>query len=98
MGMAWLHSRRKVVLRGHLERAIAAVVKSQCEGFVDVLIERVKPQSRSAPNWTVRGIRFGKADREKSRKVVGTVVEEMQREFDLSDQDEAREPVPANGC
>jgi hypothetical protein len=60
---------------GHLERAIAAAVKSQCEGFVGVLLERIKPQSRSAPNWAIRGIRFGKADREKSRKALGTVME-----------------------
>jgi hypothetical protein len=62
-----------------------------------VLLERVKSQSRSAPNWAIRGIRFGKADREKSRNVLGTVVEEMQREFELADHNEAAEAVPADG-
>jgi hypothetical protein len=35
-------------------------------------------------------VRFGKADRDKSGKVLATVVERMQREFSLTDdQDDA---------
>jgi hypothetical protein len=87
--MAWLPSKRTVVSRGRLERAIAAAVKSQCEGFAGVLIERIKPQSRSGANWTIRGIKFGTADRDKSRRVLSTVVEQMQHEFDLDDHNSA---------
>ena len=47
-------------------------------------------KSRTDPNWAVRGVRFGKADRDKSGKVLATVVEQMQREFSLTDdQDDA---------
>ena len=87
--MAWLPSKRTVVSRGRLERAIADAVKSQCEGFAGVLIERIKPQSRTDANWTIKGVRFGTADRDKSRKVLGTIVEQMQREFDLDDHNSA---------
>jgi hypothetical protein len=87
--MAWLPSKRTVLSRRCLERAIAAAVKSQCEGFAGVLIERIKPQSPSSANWTVRGIKFGTADRDKSRKVLGAIVERMQREFDLADDNTA---------
>ncbi len=67
--MASLSSKR-FVSREDLARAITAAVKSQCEGFVGVLIERVRPQTRSGANWTTKGIKFGTADRDKSRKVL----------------------------
>jgi hypothetical protein len=86
--------KRSAVSRKHLESAITKVVKSlDCEAFVGVIIQRIEPKSRSDPNWAVRGVRFGKADRDKSGKVLATVVERMQHEFSLTDdQDE----VPAN--
>ncbi len=76
---------RNLVSREDLERAITAAVKAQCEGFVGVLIKRIRPEKRSGANWMTRGIKFGTADRDKSNKVLSTVVEQMQREFDLSD-------------
>ena len=87
--------KRSVVSRKHLESAVTKVVKSvlDCEAFVGVIIQRIEPKSRTDPNWAVRGVRFGKADRDKSGKVLATVVERMQREFSLTDdQDDA----PAN--
>jgi hypothetical protein len=72
--------------------AVTKVVKSalDCEAFVGVIIQRIEPKSRTDPNWAVRGVRFGKADRDKSGKVLATVVEQMQREFSLTDdQDDA---------
>jgi hypothetical protein len=80
------------VSRKQLESAITKVVKSvlDCEAFVGVIIQRIEPKSSTDPNWAVRGVRFGKADRDKSGKVLATVVERMQREFSLTDdQDDA---------
>jgi hypothetical protein len=85
-------SLRSAVSRKHLESAITKVVKSvlDCEAFVGVIIQRIEPKSSTDPNWAVRGVRFGKADRDKSGKVLATVVERMQREFSLTDdQDDA---------
>ena len=79
--------KRSVVSRKHLESAVTKVVKSvlDCEAFVGVIIQRKEPKSSTDPNWAVRGVRFGKADRDKSGKVLATVVERMQREFSLTD-------------
>ena len=84
--------KRSAVSRKRLESAVTEAVKSalDCEAFVGVIIQRVEPKSRTDPNWAVRGVRFGKADRDKSGKVLATVVEQMQREFSLTDdQDDA---------
>ena len=86
--------KRSAVSRKHLESAVTEAVKSvlDCEAFVGVIIQRIEPKSRTDPNWAVRGVRFGKADRDKSGKVLATVVEQMQREFSLThDQDDAPE-------
>ena len=87
--------KRSAVSRKHLESEVVKVVKSvlDCEAFVGVIIQRIEPKSRTDPNWAVRGVRFDKADRDKSGKVLATVVERMQHEFSLTDdQDDA----PAN--
>ena len=71
-----------------LQSAITEAVKDAepaCETFVGVIVQRIKPKSRFAANWALRGVKFGRADREKAYKAVTTVVERMQREFRLSD-------------
>ena len=79
--------KRSAVSRTRLESAVTEAVKSalDCEAFVGVIIQRIEPKSRTDPNWAVRGVRFGKADRDKSGQVLATVVEQMQREFSLTD-------------
>lgn len=83
--------KRSAVSRKRLESVTEAVKSAlDCEAFVGVIIQRIEPKSRTDPNWAVRGVRFGKADRDKSGKVLATVVEQMQREFSLTDdQDDA---------
>lgn len=79
--------KRIAVSREHLESEITEAVRkfeAGCEGFVGVIIERLEPKSHTDPNWAIRGVRFGTADREKAAKVLATVVERMQREFPLA--------------
>jgi hypothetical protein len=82
------------VPRKILELAIAAAVKNtdpQCEPFVGVLIEHHAPKSREDANWAIKGIRFGRADRDKCSVVLAFVVKKMQGEFELQqDQDGER--------
>jgi hypothetical protein len=71
-----------------LQSAITQAVKEAgpaCETFVGVIVQRITPKSRFDTNWAVKGVKFGKADREKANQAVATVVERMQREFRLSD-------------
>ena len=87
--MAWIprskSHKRIAITRERLESAITEVVKSHYDAFVGVIVQPVQPKSRSDPNWVVMGVRFGKADREKSGKLLAAVVERMQREFALVD-------------
>jgi hypothetical protein len=85
-------SHRKRVPRKILELAIAAAVKNtdpQCEPFV-VLIEHRAPKSREYANWAIKGIRFGRADRDKCRVVLAFVVKKIKGEFELQ-QDQGGE-------
>jgi hypothetical protein len=79
---------RSLIGSTQLEWAITEAVKKQgagCEAIVGVIVQRTRPQSRFDANWAVRGVKFGKSDRDKANEAVATIVERMQREFRLSD-------------
>jgi hypothetical protein len=71
-----------------LEVAIATAVKRsdpRCEPFIGVVIERRTPKSRDEANWAVRGIKFGKAERQNCNAALSVIVERLKREFEVSD-------------
>jgi hypothetical protein len=71
-----------------LEVAIATAVKSsdpRCEPFIGVFIERRTPKSRDDANWAVKGIKFGKAERQNCNAALSVIVERLKREFEISD-------------
>jgi hypothetical protein len=55
-----------------------------CEDFVGVVVRPKTPKSRSEPNWDVRGIKFGKADRIIVSEALAKVVARLQQEFRLT--------------
>jgi hypothetical protein len=72
-----------------LEQAISEAVRqsaSSCKDFVGVIIKHARPKTRSAPNWAIRGIRFGRSDRQKAGQAIAAIVSRMQSEFKLSQQ------------
>ena len=90
--MAWLPKKqssddRSSVSRDRLQSAITEAVKQadpDCEAFVGVIVQRETPKARLDANWALKGVRFGRADRDKSSKALTTIVERMQREFVLA--------------
>jgi hypothetical protein len=71
-----------------LEVAIATAVKSsdpRCEPFIGVFIERRTPKSRDDANWAVKGVKFGKAERQNCNAALSVIVERLKREFEISD-------------
>ena len=68
-----------------LESVIGQALKAApgCEGFIGVLVRPKKPESDPDPNWEVRGLRFGNADREIVNEALATVVARLQQEFQL---------------
>ena len=79
---------RRPISGAELQAAITEAVKQSgpdCEAFIDVIVGRVKPESRIDPNWDIKGVRFGGCDRGKAGQVIAVIVERMQREFRLED-------------
>ena len=79
---------RQPIKSALLELAIATAVKNadpSCENFIGVFIKRAPPKSRSDANWAVRGVKFGKAEREPCNAALSVIVERLKREFEISD-------------
>jgi hypothetical protein len=76
---------KSLIVSETLQSAITRAVRRAEPAFVDVIVQRITPKSRFDTNWALRGVKFGKANREKADKAITTVVERMQREFRLSD-------------
>ena len=86
---------RSSVSRDRLQSAITEAVKKadpDCEAFVGVIVQRETPKARLDANWAIRGVRFGKADRDKCSKALTTIVERMQREFVLAPHGSSDKP------
>jgi putative SOS response-associated peptidase YedK len=82
------HDDRVLIAVPELELAITEAVKKTepgCDDFVGVIVQKTTPKSRFDANWALRGVQFGRANRERTNEAIATVVERMQREFRLSD-------------
>jgi hypothetical protein len=84
----WWHTDQRVPMAiPDLELAIADAVKKAspgCEDFVSVIVEHTTPKARLGPDWDVRGVRYGKADRRMVDEALSTVVKRMQQEIRLN--------------
>jgi hypothetical protein len=81
-------SARKAMTIAELERALTDAVKAshpECEAFGAVFVERIAPPWPDAANWALKGVKFGKADRERCGGVLSDLVAERQLEFDVSE-------------
>ena len=82
---------RKPITRAALEQSLADAVRSvapECQAFVGVIIERVVPETSVRSNWAVKGVRYGRADRDRCEAALGMCLREKQREYVLSDEHE----------
>jgi hypothetical protein len=79
---------RKPIARADLEQTLTEAVRTshpEFETFIGVIVERTAPASAGGANWTIRGVKYGKANRDRSGAVLSHCVEEAQQEFVLSD-------------
>jgi hypothetical protein len=51
---------------------------------VGIIVERASPASSAEANWAVKGVKYGKAKRERCDAALSVCVEEMQRQFEVS--------------
>jgi CspA family cold shock protein len=80
--------KRTWITRAALQSALVETVRAsdpQCEGLIEIIVERVVPGSPDGANWAVKGVKYGKAEREACRAAISKSVEESQREFEVSD-------------
>jgi hypothetical protein len=80
--------KRTWITRAALEAALAEAVRAsdpRCEGLIGIFIECVVPGSADGANWAVKGVKYGKAEREPCSAAVSKSAEEGQREFEVSD-------------
>lgn len=80
--------KRTSITRASLELAILETVRAsdpQCEGIVGVIVERIVPESPGAANWTVKGVKYGKAERSRCSAALTHCVDEGRLEFEISD-------------
>jgi hypothetical protein len=80
--------RRASITPAELELTIAEAVRKTapgCEDFIGVIVYYRAPKINLDPNWAVRGVKFGKADRKMVDEVLNSVVEQLQQEFRLID-------------
>ena len=62
----WRKDRRAQITPAELELTIAEAVRKNapgCGSFIGVIVHHKKPKQYRDPNWGVRGVKFGKADR-----------------------------------
>jgi hypothetical protein len=65
---------------------LAAAVKRSnpdCEPFVGVIVDRVAQNSLDDANWDVKGIKFGKSDREQCNSALSVIIQRLKSEFEL---------------
>jgi hypothetical protein len=71
-----------------LEQQLTEAVRTshaEFEGFVGLIIERVAAAPPGSVNWAVRGVKYGRANRDRSSAVLSHCVEEAQQEFEVMD-------------
>lgn len=66
--------------------AIASAVKAfapDCKPFIGVIVEQRAPNSPDDTNWTIKGIKFGTAERKTCSAALSVVVTRLKREFQI---------------
>jgi hypothetical protein len=77
---------REPIKRAALEAAITAAVQQSnpgCEPFVGVIVDRVIQNSTDDANWDVKGVKFGKSDREQCNSALSVIIQRLKSEFEL---------------
>jgi hypothetical protein len=79
---------RRPVTREALQQSLTEAVRTshpEFEDFGGVFIEQIAPAAPGGPNWAVRGVKYGRADRHRSGIILSYCVDEAQLEFEISD-------------
>jgi hypothetical protein len=84
----WRRDQRTQITPAELELTIAEAIRKNapgCDSFIGVIVHHKKPKQHRDPNWGVRGVKFGSADRRAVDETLPRIVEQLQKEFRLPD-------------
>jgi hypothetical protein len=84
----WRRDQRAQISPAELEATIAEAIRKTapgCGSFVGVIVHHKKPKQSRDPNWGVRGVKYGKADRRIVEETLAGIVKQLQKEFRLTD-------------
>jgi len=84
----WRRDQRTQITPAELEHTITEAIRKtapECGSFVGVIVHHKKPKQSRDPNWGVRGVKYGKADRRLVEETLADVVKQLQKEFRLTD-------------
>jgi hypothetical protein len=84
--MVWRKDKRRAISSAELQLEILQAVKAapDCEDLIEVIVQPTTPKSHLEPNWEIRGVRFGKADRKIVSEALTTVVTRLRQEYRIS--------------
>lgn len=74
--------------RVELEKAMLETIKAsgpECESFVAVIVEKMVPAQLGDANWRIKGVKYGRADRERCGPAIAKCERRMQLAFALVD-------------
>ena len=80
--------KRTWITRAALEQTLVETVRDsdpECEGLIGIIVERIVSASPDRANWAVKGVKYGKAERERCGAAISKCVEDSQREFEVLD-------------
>jgi hypothetical protein len=84
----WRRDQRAQITPAELEHTITEAIRKtapECGSFVGVIVHHKKPKQSRDPNWAVRGVKYGKADRRLVEETLADIVKQLQKEFRLTD-------------
>lgn len=80
---------RNSITSDALQSVVAKAVRDSdllCETFIGIIVERIDPKLHGGTNWTLKGVKYGEADRAKCDIAIFGIVDQLQQEFLLSDE------------
>jgi CspA family cold shock protein len=80
---------RKLISRADLEQSLADAVREispECGAFVGIIVDRILPETAGGINWTIRGVKYGKADRGKCDAALSMWLQKKRQEYTLIEE------------
>ena len=77
---------RKSISRADLEQSLTDAVRKiapECVAFVGIIVDGILPETAGGINWTIRGVKYGKADRGKCDAALSMWLQKKQQEYAL---------------